>query len=100
MFPRVHSVHNVPISRVFKFQALLVLIACVYGAAIAGEADEPRVLVEKRVEQVSGAGADSAAKTTGAFIDYLEINERPLKQVLDYLSTVSGKNIRTKKPKD
>jgi len=73
-------------------------LASLCSPGSAGE-DEERVLVPKRVETVTGTGAEGSAKTSGAFIS-LELNERPLKQVLDYLSTVSGKNIRVKKDKD
>jgi type IV pilus secretin PilQ/predicted competence protein len=99
MFPRVHTVRTNPSWRVLSSFMSLILFTSLCSIVSAGE-NEPPVLVPKRVEAVSGVGTDSSAKTTGAFIDYLEINERPLRQVLDYLSTVSGKNIRTKKVKD
>jgi type II secretory pathway component GspD/PulD (secretin) len=65
----------------------------VYG----GEDEASPVL--KRVEVVGPAAASEAGKVVGALIT-LDVHERPLKQVLDYLSQVSGKNIRTKKTKD
>lgn len=80
--------------------AILALTTLTTAGGLAWAEEEAPVLVPKRVEAVTGAGtAEGAAKTSGAFIS-LELNERPLKQVLDYLSTVSGKNIRVKKDKD
>ena len=61
--------------------------------------------VIKRVETISAPVQTEEEErqrqllTRGALIT-LEVNERPLKQVLDYLSTVSGKNIRVVKEKD
>jgi type II secretory pathway component HofQ len=70
-----------------------------FGAASlsAGE-EEPQVL--KRVEVIGGPAATDAGKVVGAEIQTIEVTERPLKQVLDYLSQISGKNIRCKKSKD
>lgn len=62
----------------------------------AGEDEQPSVLKVSRVETLTG---DQQAKISGSLIS-LEVNEKPLKQVLDYLSTVSGKNIRVRKTKD
>lgn len=78
----------------------LMLLLCFVGCSVLVHAEEEApVLVPKRVETLTGNVGDSTAKTSGAFIS-LEVNERPLKQVLDYLSTVSGKNIRVKRDKD
>src|SRR5262249_29871363 len=77
--------------------ALGVIVAGIFaGAAMAGE----DAAVLKKVEVV-GVSDDSqtTGQTRGALIT-LEVNERPLKQVLDYLSTVSGVNIRVVKEKD
>lgn len=63
----------------------------------AGEDEQPSVLKVSRVETLTGG--DQQAKISGSLIS-LEVNEKPLKQVLDYLSTVSGKNIRVRKTKD
>lgn len=72
------------------------------AAMRAGEDDVDKVLTTKRVEVVGPTIADDnvkASATRGALIS-LEVNERPLKQVLDYLSTVSNINIRVVKEKD
>lgn len=68
----------------------------------AGEDDTDSVLRSRRVEIVGPVISDEnvkASATRGALIS-LEVNERPLKQVLDYLSTVSNINIRVVKEKD
>lgn len=67
------------------------------GMVQAGEDEQPSVLKVSRVETLTGG--DQQAKISGSLIS-LEVNEKPLKQVLDYLSTVSGKNIRVRKTKD
>jgi len=76
---------------------LLLVLGLGAGVAWAGEVEAP---VLKRVEVVGGPAAAETGKTAGAEIYILEVTERPLKQVLDYLSTLSSKNIRCKKSKD
>jgi len=95
------DVHAVRTKRRGHALATILALSTLTTASITAWAeDEAPVLVPKRVEAVTGAGTgEGGAKTSGAFIS-LELNERPLKQVLDYLSTVSGKNIRVKKDKD
>ncbi|MCY3019460.1 MAG: hypothetical protein NTW87_10600 [Planctomycetota bacterium] len=61
----------------------------------AGEEEQQPVL--KRIEVIGARGMGEAAKSAGAKIT-IHVNERPLKQVLDYLSQVSNKNVRCKKP--
>lgn len=78
--------------------ARLVLLAASL-CALGGWAGEEEAPVLKRVEVVGGPALAEAGKAQGAEI-FLEVSERPLKQVLDYLSQVSGKNIRCKKDKD
>jgi type IV pilus assembly protein PilQ len=78
--------------------ALSMLLAGLAGSTCFAE-DEAPVLMPKRVETIGTEASESVAKTSGALIS-IELIERPLKQVLDYLSTVSGKNIRVKKEKD
>ena len=70
---------------------------CAAASAFAGE--EAPVL--RKVEQIGAASGDAqvAASAQGGLIT-LEVNERPLKQVLDYLSTFSNHNIRVVKDKD
>jgi len=79
--------------------ALLLLIFSGLGAgtAVAGEDETP---VLKRVEVIGGPATAEASRTAGTEIQVIEVTERPLKQVLDYLSQISGKNIRCRKPKD
>ena len=96
-FTRVHAMRHA--WRSHALLALLLLLGVAASSLLRAEEEAP-VLVPKRVEAVTGAGVgESTAKTSGAFIS-LEVNERPLKQVLDYLSTVSNKNIRVKRDKD
>jgi type IV pilus assembly protein PilQ len=70
-------------------------VLCTVALAIGAE--EPPVL--KKVETVGGPAEGQTATATGGLIT-LEVNERPLKQVLDYLSTFSNHNIRVVKDKD
>ncbi len=73
------------------------VLACAAGALQAGDDSGP---VLRRVESItSSEDIQAGTQAPGALIT-LEVNERPLKQVLDYLSTVSGKNIRVVKEKD
>ena len=85
--------------RVVKVTVLLAV--CVGFVCRAGEDDAGAVL--RRVETINTTPTDDksgiASTTRGALIS-LEVNERPLKQVLDYLSTVSNVNIRVVKEKD
>jgi len=75
---------------------ILLMLGLGAGLSLAGEEEAP---VLKRVEVVGGPATAETSKTVGAEI-YIEVTERPLKQVLDYLSTLSNKNIRCKKTKD
>lgn len=77
---------------------MLVGLVLVLGAGPAWAAEE-EAQVLKRVEVVGAPGNAEAAKSAGGLIS-IEVTERQLKQVLDYLSTFSGKNIRCKKTKD
>jgi len=78
--------------------SVAVSLAMLAGSMVqAGEDEQPSVLKVSRVETLTGG--DQQAKISGSLIS-LEVNEKPLKQVLDYLSTVSGKNIRVRKTKD
>lgn len=84
--------------------ATIIILTALSGARVcAGEDDNDTVLRQRRVEIVGTPGSErdtvSATQTRGALIS-LEVNERPLKQVLDYLSTVSNVNIRVVKEKD
>ena len=98
MSNNVHAVRK--LRRGHALATILALTTLTTASSLALAEEEAPVLVPKRVEAVTGAGTgEGGAKTSGAFIS-LELNERPLKQVLDYLSTVSGKNIRVKKDKD
>jgi len=98
MSNNVHAVRK--LRRGHALATILALTTLITASSLAMAEEEAPVLVPKRVEAVTGAGTgEGGAKTSGAFIS-LELNERPLKQVLDYLSTVSGKNIRVKKDKD
>jgi type IV pilus assembly protein PilQ len=73
------------------------VLACTVSALRAGDDTAP---VLRRVESITAnEEIQATGQAPGALIT-LEVNERPLKQVLDYLSTVSGKNIRVVKEKD
>jgi len=69
------------------------------NSAHAGE-DEIPVLRRVEVVNINAGTGDVAASVQAGGIINLEVVERPLKQVLDYLSTVSNKNIRVLKEKD
>ena len=76
---------------------LCFLLASTAGALFAGDDTAP---VLRRVESITAnEEIQATGQAPGALIT-LEVNERPLKQVLDYLSTVSGKNVRVVKEKD
>ncbi|HLX63468.1 MAG TPA: hypothetical protein VKX17_19515, partial [Planctomycetota bacterium] len=64
--------------------------------------DETGPVVNPRVVTIQTTAATegvSAISQRGALIT-LDVTERPLKQVLDYLSTISNVNIRVVKEKD
>jgi len=71
-------------------------------SAIAGEPEETQPDVIKRVITIQTNPDErglSASQQRGALFT-LDVTERPLKQVLDYLSTISNINIRVVKEKD
>lgn len=74
------------------------MTAAVLGAR-AGEDETP--VINQRVVTIQPAGDQgvTAVSQRGALIT-LDVTERPLKQVLDYLSTISNVNIRVVKEKD
>jgi len=80
--------------------ALCVLALSLWGVTPSGlfAADDAPVL--RRVESIAASNENATTGQTQGALITLEVNERPLKQVLDYLSTVSGKNIRVVKEKD
>lgn len=76
---------------------ILIMGAAFAFGALAGD-EAPPVL--KRVESLATAeDTNQSASVQGSLIS-LEVNDRPLQQVLDYLRTVSGKNIAVVKEKD
>lgn len=77
--------------------ALLALAA----GSFAGEDDGQPVISNSRVVQITNPSdaAVTAVQQRGALFT-LDVTERPLKQVLDYLSTISNINIRVVKEKD
>jgi type IV pilus assembly protein PilQ len=78
----------------------LILVCATPCGTAAGEEEAP-VLRERRVERLTTP--EETAKTTGAAtgaLITLEVNERPLLQVVDYLKAVSGKNIVILKKRD
>jgi type IV pilus assembly protein PilQ len=78
---------------------LALCTAAVLGA-YAGEDDTPPVINQRVVTiQPAGDPGVTAVSQRGALIT-LDVTERPLKQVLDYLSTISNVNIRVVKEKD
>jgi len=92
MRPNGCNVHS--IAAVFVLLAVSIPVLSVS----AGEDDSPNVL--RRVESLGPLDGDKAiGAVQGQFVT-LEVNERPLKQILDYLRTVSGKNISVVKKKD
>ena len=97
-FPRAGAQSNG--CNVHAFTALWVLLAVSIPIVhiSAGEDESPNVL--RRVETIGPVDEDkTVGAVQGAFVT-LEVNDRPLKQVLDYLRTVSGKNISVVKKKD
>lgn len=94
IFPRVFAFFNV---RNTVRRLILVIGVAFATGALAGE-EAPPVL--KRVESLTiNEDAAQTASVQGSLIS-LEVNDRPLQQVLDYLRTVSGKNIAVVKEKD
>src|SRR5438067_1231149 len=88
-----------PSGRLHVTCALALMTAAVLGAR-GGEDETPPVI--KRVETIQSTTEQSginAIAQRGALIT-LDVTERPLKQVLDYLSTISNVNIRVVKEKD
>src|SRR5437660_921742 len=80
------------------------VMALLAGLSMGARAveDETGPVVNPRVVTIQGAiekDAVSAISLRGALIT-LDVTERPLKQVLDYLSTISNVNIRVVKEKD
>jgi len=77
------------------------ILIAVCSLANAGEPEDeaPVALKLRRVEPITGLATQDTARAAGSLIS-LEVSERPLRQVLDYLSNVSGKNIRARKQKD
>ncbi|MFH0939119.1 MAG: secretin N-terminal domain-containing protein [Planctomycetota bacterium] len=67
---------------------------------MAGDDEVAPVLREKRVEVITAVEQPSTTATAVGALITLEVNERPLQQVLDYLRAVSGKNISVIKEKD
>ena len=97
MFVAAHAVRNTSLRCAILCCSMLYLR---YAAAGAAE-DEIQVLRPQRVETIVTGNQENAGAGVNAIITSIDINERPLGQVLEYLSTrVSGKNIRVKKDKD
>jgi len=72
------------------------------AAQVFGAEEEAAVPVIRRVESITTSSDDKSVAATqqrGALFT-LDVTERPLKQVLDYLSTISNVNIRVVKEKD
>ena len=80
---------------------LMGLATLVAAQVVGGEDDAAPVI--KRVETIATTAVDDKGMTAtsqrGALFT-LDVTERPLKQVLDYLSTISNVNIRVVKEKD
>ena len=83
-----------------RFAPCLMTLLALTLASVRAEDETPSVI--RRVETITNSTEDRDVKATaqrGALFT-LDVTERPLKQVLDYLSTISNINIRVVKEKD
>ena len=97
----VHIVAQRRFAPLLASRIALLLIALSIPQFHAAAADDETPVAKPRVEDI--VTGNQPKKTPGVqttIIQSIEINERPLEAVLDYLSRISGKNIRVKKDKD
>ncbi len=93
------------IGRIFHMEAvrgaaLLALAAALMSPICAGEEDNQTVINSRVVQITNPSDANVTATQQRGALFTLDVTERPLKQVLDYLSTISNINIRVVKEKD
>ena len=98
---RIHVCGSSPVrSRLSPLlPCVIAMLAATLGLAQSGEDETPPVI--KRVETIATTN-DKNIQASGqrGTLFTLDVTERPLKQVLDYLSTISNVNIRVVKEKD